>query len=202
MALAPAWFEAAAAIVRAQLARSRVPEDPGHAEDTLRWLARLHPNAGWALKLAALAHDLDRALADAERVRRDDFADYDDFKAAHAANSARVLARILREVRAPEAEIRKAAYFVLHHETGRPDDAALAALVDADALSFYTHNLVYYRLRMGDAEALRRAAWGVRRLSPTARRMLAAFPFADPQIARLVAEALACSFAGTGSFPP
>ncbi|RME86974.1 MAG: hypothetical protein D6771_01065, partial [Zetaproteobacteria bacterium] len=123
--LAPAWFEAAAALVRGLVARSRVPEDAGHAEDTLCWLERLRPDADWALRLAALAHDLDRALPDDLRVHREDFADYDDFKAAHAANSARVLARILHDVRAPTDAIRKATYFVLHHETGKPDDPAL-----------------------------------------------------------------------------
>ena len=190
MALAPAWFEAAAALVRAHIARSRVPEDPGHAEDTLAWLLRLLPDASWPLRLAALAHDLDRALPDARRVRREDFADYDDFKAAHAANSARVLAQLMRAAQAPQAAIRRACFLVLHHETGGADPE-LSALCDADALSFYTHNLAFYRLRHDEAEVLRRARWGVARLSPEARARLAAFPFADPHVRAFVQEALA-----------
>ena len=190
MALAPVWFEAAAALVRAHIACSRVPEDPGHAEDTLAWLVRLLPDASWPLRLAALAHDLDRALPDARRVRREDFADYDDFKAAHAANSARVLAQLMRTAQAPQEAIRRACFLVLHHETGGADPE-LMALCDADALSFYTHNLAFYRLRHDEAEVLRRARWGVARLSPQARARLAAFPFADPHARAIVREALA-----------
>ncbi|SVD31636.1 uncharacterized protein METZ01_LOCUS384490, partial [marine metagenome] len=43
------------------IARSKVPEDPVHAENVLEWVLKLKPDAGEALQLAALAHDIDRA---------------------------------------------------------------------------------------------------------------------------------------------
>lgn len=188
-AVAPPWFSAASACVRAHLARSSVPEDAGHAEDTLAWLLRLLPQADWEVRLAALAHDIDRAQPGNARVHREDFACYDDFKAAHAANSARITARLLRRAGAPETAIRRTTFLVLHHETGG-EDTDLRALCDADALSFYTHNLPFYLLRSGWREALRRARWGAKRLSRPAQARLAAFPFADPRIGRLVRLAL------------
>ncbi len=69
--------------IRALIAGSRVPEDPLHADNTLEWLLRLQPDAGDALQLAALAHDIDRANEEI-KVKRADFDDYDAFKAAHA----------------------------------------------------------------------------------------------------------------------
>ncbi len=80
--------------IRAVIAGSRVPEDPRHADNTLEWLLRLEPDAGEALQLAALAHDIDRAI-EAVKVRRSNFDDYDAFKAAHARHGAELLRPVL-----------------------------------------------------------------------------------------------------------
>jgi len=187
----PAWFAAAVAALDRLLARSRVPEDSGHAQDVERWLLRLRPEASadWPLRLAARAHDVDRALPDELRVCRHDFADYDDFKAAHAANSARVTAGLMRKADAPVDAIHDVTWLVMHHEVGGRD-ARLQALCDADSLSFFTHNLPFYRLREGEQAALSRMRWGMARLSPRAKGALAAFPFADARMAGLVCALL------------
>jgi len=174
----------------ALLEGSCVPEDTGHARDTLCWLLRLRPDADWRLKFAAQAHDVDRALPYGKRVHRTDFPDYDAFKAAHAANSARVAEELLHEAGAPRDVVHDVGALVARHE--QPGgDARHRALCDADALSFYTHNLPYYLLREGWAESVRRTRWGLRRLSPEARQRLIAFPFADPRIQTLVHDACA-----------
>ncbi len=72
------------------IAGSTVPEDPDHSRNTLKWLLVLDANADVALRIAALGHDIDRAI-EARKVRRADFADYDAFKAAHARNGAAIL---------------------------------------------------------------------------------------------------------------
>jgi hypothetical protein len=72
------------------VAGSSVPEDRRHAENTLDWLLMLKPDADEALQIAALGHDIERAL-EARKVKRADFPDYDRFKAAHARNSAEIL---------------------------------------------------------------------------------------------------------------
>ncbi|MDL1957887.1 MAG: DUF4202 domain-containing protein, partial [Deltaproteobacteria bacterium] len=69
--------------IRLVVAGSLVPEDLRHADNTLEWLLRLAPDAGYALQLAALAHDIDRAIEET-KVNRADFDDYNAFKAAHA----------------------------------------------------------------------------------------------------------------------
>ncbi len=187
----PAWFSDAVAALDRLLAQSPVPEDPGHARDVERWLLRLRPEAvdDWPLRLAARAHDVDRALPDELRVCRGDFSDYDDFKAAHAANSARVTAGLMRKAGAPVEAIHDVTWLVLRHEVGGRD-ARLQALCDADSLSFFTHNLPFYWLREGDQGALLRMRWGIRRLSARAKAALAAFPFADARIAGMLRDIL------------
>ncbi len=175
--------------ILAVIRRSTVPEDPAHAENTLAWLLRLAPGADLALRIAALAHDIDRALPEGERVRRADFDDYDAFKAAHARNGARVLERILRGCGAPEPLVREACRLVARHESG--GDARADLLRDADSLSFYDTNLPLYLAREGEAEALRRARWGWRRLSPRARALLAAIRHGDPAVDAIIERVLA-----------
>ena len=48
--------------IRSAISRSKVPEDPLHAENTLAWVLKLMPEADEALQLAALGHDIDRAI--------------------------------------------------------------------------------------------------------------------------------------------
>jgi len=176
----------AEARIRAFIARSAVPEDPRHAENTLAWLLRLAPAADTALRLAALGHDIDRAAPD--KVRRDDFDDYDAFKAAHARHGADIIAALLEDCGVATPIITETCRLVRLHETGGDPRADL--LRDADSLSYFDVNLPLYHTREGDAETLRRCIWGLRRLSPRGRRALAAMRFTDPVIADIVERAL------------
>jgi len=82
--------------IRAIISKSGVPEDPIYAENVLEWLLKLKPDADEALQIATLAHDIDRA-DERRKVRRYNFNDYNEFKAAHANNSAKILKEILHE---------------------------------------------------------------------------------------------------------
>src|SRR5690606_29380018 len=109
-------LEKAFAMIRAQLKQSQVPEDPGHAENTLKWLLRLDPQADLALRLAALAHDIERASP--SRLRRQDFYDYDRFKAMHAAIGARMAASLFRGAGVHRSVRREACRLIRLHESG------------------------------------------------------------------------------------
>jgi hypothetical protein len=86
--------------IRAVIANSKVPEDPRHAENTLEWLMRLEPEADEALQIAALSHDINRAVED-RKVHRFDYEGYDAFKAAHARKGVEILCEIMKECRVP-----------------------------------------------------------------------------------------------------
>ena len=74
-----------------------MPEDLIHSSNTLEWILRLAPRAGEALRIAALGHDIDRAVG-SRRVRKADFQDFEEFKAAHARTVPRLSKRFLRNV--------------------------------------------------------------------------------------------------------
>ena len=96
---------------------SSVPEDPIHSKNTLEWLLKLNPDADEALKIAALGHDIERAMVE-RKVRRQDYKDYDAFKDAHALNSANILLEIMQACGIDKKMIDEVFYLVRYHETG------------------------------------------------------------------------------------
>ena len=168
------------------IAGSSVPEDPRHSRNTLEWLLRLAPDADAALQLAALGHDIDRAVS-TRKVQRADFDDYDAFKAAHARNGAEILVEILRESGVREESLtREVQHLVCRHEVGGDRHADL--LVDADSISYFDVNLPLYHARHSRKETLRRCLWGYERLSPRARSIVAKLRQPDEELEALMAE--------------
>lgn len=176
--------------IRAFIAKSRVPEDPMHAENTLEWLLRLHRNAGEALCLAALAHDIDRASKD--KARREDYSDYDAFKAAHARHSADIVRSLLGESGVPQSIREEVCRLVRLHEVG--GDTCADILKDADSLSYFQVNLPLYFEREGREETLRRCVWGLQRLSPVAKRHLIRISFPNKGIEGIIQTATCKAF--------
>ena len=156
---------------------SEVPEDFPHANNTLQWLLKLDPTADQALQIAALAHDIDRA-ATGRKVRREDFPDYDAFKAAHARNGAAILLEILAGCGVDPGLTAEACRLVEVHEVG--GDPRSDLLKDADSLSYFDVNLPRYFEREGWEETRRRCAWGYLRLSGRARSIVAGLALGDP----------------------
>ncbi len=173
--------------IRGVIAGSHVPEDPRHADNTLEWLLRLDPNADEALQLAALAHDIDRAL-EATKVKRADFNDYDAFKAAHASNGADILRPLLRECGVERKLLDEACRLVTVHEVGGDPRADL--LKDADSISYFDSNLPLYYQREGWAETTRRSLWGYRRLSARAREIVKNISYEKEEITRLLSDVI------------
>ncbi len=168
------------------IAGSSIPEDPRHSSNTLEWLLRLDPDADMALQLAALGHDIDRAVS-GRKVRRVDFDDYADFKAAHACNGAAILREIMGECGVREESLTREVYrLVCRHEVGGDPRADL--LVDADSLSYFDVNLPLYSARNSRNETLRRCFWGYDRLSPRARSIVAQLHQPTVELETLMAE--------------
>ncbi len=162
-------IECAKQKIRLVVAGSQVPEDSRHADNTLEWLLRVEPHADDALQLAALAHDIDRAIEEL-KVERAGFDDYDTFKAAHARNGAEILRPILTECGVERHIVDEACRLVEVHEVG--GDFRSDLLKDADSISYFDVNLPFYYRREGWNEAKRRSSWGYRRLSARAKEIV------------------------------
>ena len=173
--------------IRAIIAGSSVPEDPTHAENTLEWLLKLNPEANQALQIAALAHDIDRAVEN-QKVRRNDYDDYDAFKAAHARNGARILREIMKEYGVSDSITEEACRLVTLHEVGGDHRSDL--IKDADSTSYFEVNMPLYYQREGWEETKRRCIWGYRRLSTPMKRVVEDITYADALLTRLLKEAI------------
>ena len=163
--------------------KSPVPEDYIHSKNTLKWLLKLKPDADEGLKMAALGHDIERAI-DGKKVRRDDYGNYDEFKDAHAKNSADILAEIMKGCNINDKLADDIFFLVRHHETGGDERANV--LRDADAISFFHVNLPYYFIRSGAEETKRRYLWGYRKLSDKLKSVVTKFEYQEKKLETLV----------------
>jgi len=173
--------------IEAVVVESSVPEDPVHSKNTLAWLLKIKPDADEALQIAALGHDIERAI-ERRKVRRADFDDYDLFKAAHARNSALVLKEIMEECGLPTAISDDVCRLVCRHEVGGDERCDL--LKDADSISYFDVNLPCYFEREGYAETLRRTIWGYRRLSAGVRHLARSITYETDSLNILLREAV------------
>jgi hypothetical protein len=171
--------------IRSAIAKSRVPEDRLHAENTLEWLLKLNGDADDALRIAALGHDIDRAV-ESLRVRKTDFSGFDAFKAAHARNSALILKDIMQTCGMDPALQDDICLLVSRHETGGDERSDL--LKDADSLSFFQVNLPYYAARNDWDTTERRSQWGYQRLSLGARELISDFSYRNGRLNALLAR--------------
>lgn len=143
------------------ISNSPLPEDLPHAKNTLHWLLKVYPKADFQLKIAALGHDIERAVP--ERLKRENFNNYDEFKKAHALRSAKILKNILLNFNLSDNIIQNIFNIVKNHEHG--GDFYSNILKDADSLSFFDVNIKYLYEREGFEGTLERAIWGYKRLS-------------------------------------
>jgi len=105
--------------------------DITHAKRTVHWVKQLRPDADEALLVAAVSHDIERAIygdwkkgsADPEALRK------------HQNLSATEIEKFLKGEVADNNFIERVKYLVAHHEEGGDDDQNI--LCDADCLSFF-----------------------------------------------------------------
>jgi len=167
------------------ISRSPTPEDYKHAKNVKDWVLRLKPDAREQLKIAALSHDIERAIP-GKKVERKDFKDYNEFKKAHAVNSGRIIKEILDNypVKNEEKEIIK--FLVENHEFGKEGDEELTALVDSDVISFFQINLPHYAERNTEEEVIFRIKWGLARASERAISIIKNIKYKDERLNQLL----------------
>ncbi|MCY1017162.1 DUF4202 family protein [Pyxidicoccus sp. MSG2] len=168
------------------LARPLVRADYQHALDAWQWVLRLRPDANLAVQAAALFHDVERLVSEADRRVEHRAQDAQSLEDAPGAELAR---KVLKEVGTDVAICQRVKELVTQHE--RPgDDPDLALLNDADALSFFSLNASAF-IRYFDAELSRhKVANTLARLRPEQRRRLGQMRFA-PTVKNLLDVQLA-----------
>lgn len=176
--------------IKTIIEKSPVSEDPVHSRNTLEWLLKLKPDADEALKIAALGHDIERAVEE-RKVKRRNCKSYDEFKQTHALNSANILVEIMEECNINKELVDDIFYLVQYHEIG--GNKRVDVLRDADTLSFFHVNLPYYFVRNGVEETKRRFLWGYKKLPDNLKRIVAEFEYQDRELELLVKKCIADS---------
>ena len=163
--------------------KSSVPEDPMHSKNTLKWLLKLKTNADEALKIAALGHDIERAIEE-RKIKRSDYKTYDAFKDAHALNSAKIIVEIMKDCKINQESTDDVHFLVRHHECG--GDNRINVLRDSDTISFFDVNLQFYFKRNDEKETKKRWLWGYNKLPSNLKNIVAEFNYRDKKLKSLV----------------
>ncbi|MEO8638076.1 MAG: DUF4202 family protein [Candidatus Taylorbacteria bacterium] len=108
-----------------------------HFERTVYWFEKFSPKFSEAHKIAAYAHDIERAFRDEGKKAPENYLDA-DFLKYHQEKGAEIIAEFLRKKHAPESTIKKVVQLVSKHEVG--GNAEQNALMDADSVSFFETN--------------------------------------------------------------
>ena len=174
------------------LTKPLVRADYDHALDTWQWLLRLAPEAGLAVQLAALFHDVERLISEADVRVEHRAADYQRFKDAHAARGAELADALLAAAGCDGETRRQTARLIAVHErppaAGDRDAEAISLLNDADALSFFSLNSVGYLDYFGPQATAKKVEFTLRRLRPPARRYLDGLRLPELVAARIAGE--------------
>jgi len=162
--------------------KSLIPEDLIHSKNTMNWLLKLKPDADNALKIAALAHDIERAVEN-RKVKRKDYNNYDEFKKVHALNSAEILKKIMEDCKLKKELVKDVFFLVSHHEKG--GDERIDVLMYADTISFFQVNIPYYFIRNSVKNTKKRYLWGYRKLPDNLKRVVTNFHYQDKKLEAL-----------------
>jgi hypothetical protein len=147
------------------LSRPLVRADYLHALDTWQWVLRLEPQADLAVQVAALFHDVERLVPEADARVAHTAADDPAFQDALAARGARMTCALLEELGADRDTRERVRHLVTRHERAEAD-AALALLNDADALSFFSLNSSGFLRYFSPEHTRRKVAYTLARLRP------------------------------------
>ena len=121
-------------------------------------------------------------------VRSTDFETYDEYKQAHALNSAEIITELMEECGVNQQLIDNVARLVAHHEMG--GDESEEALKNADTISFFHVSLPLYFDRKGPDITRKRCVWGYKKLPDHLKKVVADFEYMDQELLMLLRESL------------
>lgn len=162
-------------------------KDPTHSKLTLEWILKLKPDADEALQIAALSHDIDRAI-EKRRVKKENFKDYENYKRGHAKESAKIICEILEKHDFDNNFIKKVKFLIENHETGGSEEVDI--LKEADSLTFFNWDIYFYLKDKGTEKTKEKIRFMYERLSEKAKKLVNQIKFKNKEIADLFKEAI------------
>jgi len=170
------------------LKKSPLEEDVIHAELVLKWVLELKNDADEALQIAAIAHDIDRAISKiTESDLKNSIDGYVEYKKQHAIRSSKFIVEILEEYKYPSEFINKVSKLVEYHEVGGDPESDI--LRDADSLAYFEYNIPSYLKRNGEEKTKRKISFMYQRASDKVKERIKAMEYQDKLLDKLIKEA-------------
>lgn len=155
-----------------------------HSKLVLKWVCKLNPNADEALKIAALSHDIDRAITGITEKDLKNYSKINEFKKEHSIRSAKFIGDILKKYNYSSKMINKIKHLVENHESG--GDKETTFLTEADSLAYFEYNIPSYLKRNGQERTKEKIKFMYNRLSKKAKDLVKKIRYADKEILDLV----------------
>jgi len=160
--------------------------DTAHSQNTYEWLKKLDQNASEELQIAALAHDIDRAID--PRIIQEKDESYDNYKVRHALRSSKLIADLMLQHDYSQDSIEKTSLFVKNHEVGGDKD--MNTLTDADSISYFDTNIDWYYEMKGPEKTKDKIIFMYQRVSPRAKKIISSQKFKNPEIQSIFKKCL------------
>ncbi len=151
-------------------------------------MLNLKPDADEALKIAALSHDIDRAITKILEKDLNDYSKINEFKKEHSIRSAQFICNILKKHNYSQSIIDKVKHLVENHEFG--GDLESDILMDADSLAYFEYNIPSYLKICGREKTKEKIKFMYKRLSAKTKELVNQIKFKDKEIAELVKESI------------
>lgn len=127
-------------------------KEHNHGLKTKEWLLKLSPDADNELQIAALAHDIERAVEglqglNAPKLKRGEVEDYYEYKQRHADRSAKIVKFLMEKNGFTKEEVNRVKNAISKHEFGGDKDSNLVR--DADSIRYFEDGLPRYTKSYG-----------------------------------------------------
>ncbi len=174
--------------IKGILVKSPLVFDPIHSELTLKWVLKLKPDADEALKIAALAHDIERSITGITEKDLKDFSKIHEFKKEHAIRSAKITTDLMKKQDYDKGTLEKVRSLIEAHEEGGDEEETI--LMEADSLAYFDYNIPHYFKRYGRERTKEKIQFMYKRVSDKARELVKQIKFKDKKIEELFKEAI------------
>ena len=170
------------------LKRSPFEMENIHAQTVHKWVLKLKPDAGESLQIAALAHDIDRAITGIMEKHLKDYSKINEFKKEHALRSAQFISDIMKKHNYSENEINKVRNLVENHEVG--GDEEMNILRDADSIAYFEYNIPVYLKHTNIERTKGKIRFMYKRIPENIQGIVKDLNYQDKKIEALVQEAI------------
>ncbi len=164
--------------------KSDIPTDPSHSIDTLQWVKKINPKADECLQIAALAHDIDRAIS--PRIIQKINETYDNYKKKHAIRSSKIIADLMNKHGYFKKDIEKTCHMVKNHEVGGDDETNI--LMDADSISYFSCDLEWYFQYKGLEKTKDKIKFMYQRATPRAKEIISNLNIKNKELKNICKE--------------